>query len=155
MTLTSTDMTTLVTQAISTVDDPEYPGISIVDLGLLESVEVDRRSVRIGLIPTFSGCPALTMIAEDVRAALQSLDEVDTVEVQWLRSPAWSSSRVTELGRAALAHEFTVAVQIGSRSTACPRCGTTTTRESLFGPSRCREIHRCDTCRETIEVMRG
>lgn len=155
MTTSTLNMNVLVRDAVATVDDPEYPGVSIVDLGLLESLEVEGTSARIGLIPTFSGCPALAMIRDDVTTAVQAVEGISHVTVEWLRSPAWSSDRVTEAGRAALAQEFTVSVQVGSRSATCPRCGSPTERQSIFGPSRCRAVHRCANCNETVEVMRG
>ncbi len=148
-------MSTDVNDAIASVDDPEYPGVSIVDLGLLEFARIDGDAVHIGLIPTFSGCPALNMIADDVVAAVEAVDGVRSATVEWLRSPAWSPSRVTSTGRTRLNTEFTVAVQIGSRPPACPLCGSSTTRQSLFGPSRCRSVHRCESCQEVVEVMRG
>ena len=154
MSTTTLNMTALVRDAITTVHDPEYPGVSIVDLGLLERLEVDGVSAVVGLIPTFSGCPALTMIKDDVTAAVAAVDGIDLVTVEWLRSPAWSPDRVTEVGRAALAQEFTVSVQVGSKAT-CPLCGNMTQQRSLFGPSRCRSVHRCTHCDETVEVMRG
>ena len=145
----------LVRLAVSSVDDPEYPGVSIVDLGLLESLEVDGAVVAIGLIPTFSGCPALDMIAADVDAAVRAVDGIDDVSVSWLRSPAWSTDRLSRRGRQALASEFTVAVQIGNKTPLCPLCAGPTVEQSMFGPSRCRSVHRCEACSETVEVMRG
>ncbi len=144
-----------VRSAVFSICDPEYPGVSIVDLGLLESVEIEGGVVEIGLIPTFSGCPALAMIADDVEAAVLAVDGVCEVSVSWLRSPAWSPGRVSVRGKDALKTEFTVAVQIGTSTPECPLCGGPTVEKSMFGPSRCRSVHRCDACTETIEVMRG
>lgn len=144
-----------VLSAIASVDDPEYPGVSIVDLGLLEHVEVRNGVVGIGLIPTFSGCPALEIIRGDVDAAVRVVEGIDEVAVSWLTSPAWTPERLSERGRAALASEFTVAVQIGNGPALCPLCGKPTVEQSMFGPSRCRSVHRCESCTETIEVMRG
>lgn len=147
--------------AVATVDDPEYPGVSIVDLGLLESIEVSRPEtgrgclVEVGLIPTFSGCPALGMIADDVRTAASTVAGVDRTEVRWLGTPAWTVERISDAGRAAMAREFTVAVRIGRGPVACPRCGGETTEDSMFGPSRCRAVHLCPTCSEVVEVMRS
>jgi len=149
------DLEAAVLAAVASVDDPEYPGVSIVDLGLLEHVEVRRGIVGVGLIPTFSGCPALAMIADDVDAAVRVVEGVDQVSVSWLRSPAWSPERLSKRGREALATEFTVAVQIGRATPECPLCGGPTVEKSMFGPSRCRSVHRCETCSETVEVMRG
>ena len=147
-------------RAVASVDDPEYPGISIVDLGLLESLVVgpDGR-VEVGLIPTFSGCPARVIIAEDVAAAVSALPGVQGVDVSWLPSPAWSTDRISHDARQQLAGSFTVAVQLGRNGSAaiarCPRCGGPTEQQSMFGPSRCRAVHRCSTCSETVEVFRG
>ena len=143
-------------EAIALVDDPEYPGISIVDLGLLESIDIsDTGNVTIGLIPTFSGCPALSMIASDVEDSVSKIPAVGSVSVSWLRSPVWSVNRVSADARKIMANEFTVAVKIGKAPPACPRCGGQLRELSMFGPSRCRSVSRCDACTESIEVMRS
>ena len=149
--------------AVATVDDPEYPGISIVDLGLLESIEIrpagpgEAGDVVVGLVPTFSGCPALAMIADDVRAAVTSIDGLTSprVDVRWLTGPAWTVERLTGTARRTMAEEFTVAVRIGAGPVPCPRCGGDTAEESMFGPSRCRAVHVCRSCTEVVEVMRA
>ena len=142
--------------AVSSVDDPEYPGISIVDLGLLEriSVEADGR-IKVGLIPTFSGCPALAVIADEVKVAVEELPDVVDCTVEWLKSPAWHADRISHEARSCLERKFTVAVQIGERSPMCPLCASKTVEQSMFGPSRCRSVHTCTGCGETVEVMRG
>ncbi len=141
--------------AVATVDDPEIPGVSIVDLGLLETVTTtEDGTVAIGLIPTFSGCPALAMIAADVEAAVTLLPEVGEVTVEWLRSPVWTIERVTDDARRTMATNLTLAVRVDSGPTPCPRCDSPTVEKSEFGPSRCRAVHRCDSCLEVIEVMR-
>ena len=145
-------------QAISTVDDPEYPGLSIVDLGLLESIHLTPTGVTVGLVPTFSGCPALSVIAGEVRDAvgrIDGIDDVDDVNVVWLRAPPWTTERLTPRARQVLAGTFSVAVQIGSEVPPCPRCGGATTPQSPFGPSRCRAVRTCGRCREPVEVLRG
>lgn len=148
-------LTLAVHEAVSSVDDPEYPGISIVDLGLLERLEVTGGRASIGLIPTFSGCPALRMIADDVRDAVLRVRGIGEVAVDWLPAPAWTVDRVSADARATMAREFTVAVQLGTKPAPCPRCGAATLQTSLFGPSRCRAVHRCPACAETVEVMRS
>jgi len=145
--------------AVASVDDPEYPGISIVDLGLLETLDVTvdgtEATVAIGLIPTFSGCPALHIIASEVESAVAGLDAVDAVSVSWLSAPVWSVDRVSHDARSILAQEFTVGIAIGPKPAPCPRCGSPTVEQSLFGPTRCRSVHRCTLCHETVEVMRS
>ncbi len=150
------DMRSEVRAAIASVDDPEYPGLSIVDLGLLESFEVEPEGVvQVGLIPTFSGCPALAMIAQDVVDAVEEVEGVSSASVSWLRSPTWSAERLTQHAQETLADEFTVAVQIGQKAPVCPLCGSATTELSMFGPSRCRSVSRCKNCSETVEVLRA
>lgn len=142
--------------AVSSVDDPEYPGISIVDLGLLESIDVRADgTAHVGLIPTFSGCPALSVIAGDVVSAVEALRDVEHCEVEWLASPAWHADRISHEARTCLESKFTVTVQIGERPTMCPLCASKTVEQSMFGPSRCRSVHTCTGCGETVEVVRG
>ncbi|MEL7210778.1 MAG: hypothetical protein AAGK32_21495, partial [Actinomycetota bacterium] len=114
-----------------------------------------HRPLHIGLIPTFSGCPALAVIAADVEGAVARVTSVDAVEVRWLGTPVWSIDRVSADARATMAQEFTVAVRIGNGPVPCPRCGSPTDEQSVFGPSRCRSVHRCSNCVETVEVMRS
>lgn len=143
-------------RAIASVDDPEYPGISIVDLGLLETIDVDDDgAVTVGLIPTFSGCPALDVIATEVTAVVAEVPGVATCEVNWLNAPAWHTDRVSHEARACLERKYTVAVQLGERTPTCPLCASSTVEQSMFGPSRCRSVHTCSGCGETVEVMRG
>lgn len=149
--------------AVAAVDDPEYPGISIVDLGLLEAIEFVGEStagahVRVDLIPTFSGCPALDLIADDVRRSIEAIPHVAEAEIRWRTSPVWSLDRVSADARTALAKEFTVGIELGRRASGvstCPRCGAKTAEQSLFGPSRCRSVHECSGCGETVEVLRA
>jgi ring-1,2-phenylacetyl-CoA epoxidase subunit PaaD len=140
--------------AVAEVDDPELPGVSIVELGMLEQLTADDTgAVTIGLIPTFSGCPALAVIEERVRDAVGRVDGVRRLDVAFLPGPAWSVERISEAGRERLASGLTVAVERDGRA-ACPRCGTETVEQSMFGPTRCRAVHHCPGCGEVVEVMR-
>jgi ring-1,2-phenylacetyl-CoA epoxidase subunit PaaD len=138
------------------VFDPEYPDISVVDLGLVQSVEVSPDGATIiGLIPTFSGCPALAMIAADVREAVESLDGANVVSVQWLSSPIWSTERITADAKQRLSTEYTVVLRRKDGTLLCPVCGSTTVQDqSMAGPTRCRSIAWCSSCRNPVEVMR-
>lgn len=150
------DLELLVHGVLNEVDDPEYPGISIVELGLLEQVIIEPNGVvSIGLIPTFSGCPALAIIANEVERVVKGISGVDDATVTWLASPVWTVDRISPETQQRLASNFTVAVQIGRESPQCPRCGEPTVEQSMFGPSRCRAINRCPACSETVEVMRS
>lgn len=145
--------------AVASVDDPEYPGISIVELGLLETLEVKTDgTVVVGLIPTFSGCPALAMIADEIRSAVGAVAGIggaQHVEVRWLNAPVWTTERITKSARDAIARDFTVGVHINGGPVACPQCGSATNENSMFGSSRCRAIHFCSSCTEVVEVIRS
>ena len=145
----------MVNHAIATVDDPEYPGISIVDLGLVADVRIDGSAVEVDLVPTFSGCPALAMIAADVAAALDAVDGVEEVTVRFVAAPAWTPERITPAARRTMAASLGVAVAAPGRAPACPRCGAVAlVEQSMFGPVRCRSIQRCRACGEVVEAFR-
>ncbi len=142
-------------RALQDVDDPEYPGVSIVDLGLVEDVRVDGPRVEVDLVPTYSGCPALSMIASDVRAAVGALDGVGDVEVRFVAEPVWTPERITARARASMASSFGVAVASPGQPATCPRCGAgALVEQSAFGPVRCRSIQRCRSCGEVVETFR-
>ena len=140
--------------ALRAVHDPEYPDISIVDLGLVESVVAIDGQVTVGLIPTFSGCPALSMIAGDVRAAVQSIDHALVCQVEWLSSPVWEPARMSPTAQKQL-ESYTVVLRGRDGSLRCPVCGSfDVSEQSMAGPTRCRSIGWCDSCRNPVEVMR-
>jgi ring-1,2-phenylacetyl-CoA epoxidase subunit PaaD len=146
-------MSAAIWAALQSVDDPEYSGVSIVDLGLVERVWSGDGRVEIDLVPTFSGCPALEMIAADVRAAVSAL--ADDVAVRFVASPAWTPERITEPARRQLADELSIAVATPTRPARCPRCGAAALiEESMFGPVRCRSIRRCRACGDAVETIR-
>jgi ring-1,2-phenylacetyl-CoA epoxidase subunit PaaD len=141
--------------AVGSVGDPEYPDVSIVELGLLETLSVEGGVARIGLIPTFGGCPALAMIAADVRRAVEGVDGVDRCEVTWLRAPVWTTARMSDGARRTLADDYTVVLRGPDGGLRCPVCGGDDVEErSIAGPTRCRSIAWCATCRNPVEVMR-
>lgn len=151
----STTYLSSVADAVASINDPEYPDISIADLGLVESVEMNNGRAVIGLIPTFSGCPALAMIASDVQAAVEALDEVDTCTVEWLKSPVWGTERVTLSARSTLNLDYTVTLRRKDGSLRCPACGSDAVADqSAAGPTRCRSVAWCNSCRNVVEVMR-
>jgi ring-1,2-phenylacetyl-CoA epoxidase subunit PaaD len=147
-------------EALQTVKDPEIDSVSIIELGMLEEVEITSNDVLIKLLPTFMGCPALDIIKNNVIKAVSALDEVEKVEVKFIFSPPWTSDRVTEQGREKL-KEFGIAppprhiAETGEWQADCPYCGSTyTTMENLFGPTACRSILYCKSCKNPFEAMK-
>ncbi|NND74073.1 MAG: phenylacetate-CoA oxygenase subunit PaaJ [Ilumatobacter sp.] len=160
--MSSVPATTVVDQvrrAVASVDDPEYPGVSIADLGLVETIEVEDGSdgpvAVVGLIPTFSGCPALDMIATDVQHAVTALTDVRDCDVRWLSGPVWSTARMSPAATASLADQYTVVLRRKDGGLRCPVCGSDDVAvQSDAGPTRCRAIAWCASCRNPVEVMR-
>jgi len=150
-----------VRSAVATVPDPEYPDVSIVDLGLLESVRLETQVggevvAHVGLIPTFGGCPALAMIAADVRRAVESAEGIDRCDVDWLAGPVWSPDRMTRGARRTLADDYTVVLRHKDGGLRCPVCGSDDVDDlSMVGPTRCRSVAWCTSCRNAVEVMRN
>ncbi len=146
--------------ALQTVKDPEIDSVSIIELGMLDEVEITTNDVLIKLLPTFMGCPALDIIKNNVVKAVLSIDEVEKVDVKFIFHPPWTSDRVTDLGREKL-KEFGIAppprhiAETGEWQADCPYCGSTyTTMENLFGPTACRSILYCKSCKNPFEAMK-
>lgn len=143
------------------VKDPEIPVISIVDLGIISFVKVDGNSVQITLTPTFVGCPALDTIKNDITDTLRQAGIADVKVTVSFKNP-WSSSKISEKGRAAM-RSFGLAPPPQGvfedltilESAVCPRCGSEDTElRSQFGSTLCRSIHFCPQCRESFEQFK-
>lgn len=148
-----------VMDALQEVKDPEIDSVSIVDLGMVETVEVSESSVIIKLLPTFMGCPALDIIRKNVVSVIETLNAFERIEVQFIYDPPWTSDRVTDKGRESL-KKFGIApppklISEGEWHVDCPYCGSTyTTLENMFGPTACRSILYCKACKNPFEAMK-
>ncbi len=144
-----------VIDALRGVDDPEYPGVSVVDMGMIAAVEVANGQASVELITTFSGCPAHDVIAADIARAVGALDGITGVDVR-RSAESWDTSRLSGHARTVMAREFTVAVALPGRPAECPRCGEAAlVEQSPFGPARCRAVYSCHACHEVVEVLRA
>ncbi len=150
-----------VRRLLATVMDPEIPVLSVVDLGVIRFVEVSDSRVRVGLTPTYSGCPATRVIAESIEAALRA-DGFAAVEIVPVLSPAWSADHISAEGRARL-EAYGIAppnpgqVRDGSFGAPrrCPRCHSTDTEcVSPFGSTPCKALYRCRACREPFDYFK-
>lgn len=165
--------------AIESVPDPELPPVTVGHLGMLDGLTVhDDGRVQIDLLPTFSGCPATDLIREDVEAAVNAVDGVTAVSVRFRFDPPWTPQRIDAEGRRRL-RDFGITPPGGpvrsaavegladrdvlplsgpaSRSAPreCPYCGSDETeRDSAFGPTPCRAIHYCRSCRQPFEAFK-
>jgi ring-1,2-phenylacetyl-CoA epoxidase subunit PaaD len=153
-------------RALQDVVDPEIPTVSILDMGMVGHIQIDRSgAVTVEILPTFSGCPALPMIAKDVQERLSGEPGVRSVEVRFVFDPIWTSERISDEGRNRL-REFGITPaphtrgrplsMVQAQGAACPYCGSTrTTMENLFGPTPCRSIYRCADCRNPFERFKA
>jgi ring-1,2-phenylacetyl-CoA epoxidase subunit PaaD len=151
--------------ALRGVADPEIPAVSVVDMGMIRAVEVSDERVRVVVLPTFTGCPAIPMIERDVASAVAAVEGVRGVRVETSFDPPWTDSRITDEGRRKL-KEFGLApptgkgpiliTEIGLPAVAlCPFCGSGNTRaENAFGPTPCRALYYCDACRNPFEQFK-
>ncbi|MCH1626300.1 1,2-phenylacetyl-CoA epoxidase subunit PaaD [Fredinandcohnia quinoae] len=145
---------------LQNVKDPEIDSISIIELGMLEKLVITNDRVDIHLLPTFLGCPALDIIKKNILKSIDHLDRTKQFNVQFDFSPPWTSERVTEEGRERL-KEFGIAPppklvnESGRWQVDCPYCNSSyTTMENIFGPTACRSILYCKTCKNPFEAMK-
>lgn len=149
--LTAEDVYTI----LATVKDPEIPVISIKDLGILQQVKLQGNTVQVGIIPTYSGCPAMYAIKSDIQAELQK-HGIDEVEIQLLDQPVWTTDMITEKGKAAMqAYGIAPPLSAGEKSIKCPQCGSeNTTVISEFGSTACKALYRCESCLEPFDYFK-
>ena len=146
----------------ATVVDPEVPVLTIEDLGVLRRVAVNGSHVTVEITPTYSGCPAVDAMRDDIVSVLGSAGYSD-VEVRQVLAPAWTTDWMSEAGAKKL-EEYgiaapaprgtggTISLGLGIR---CPHCGSMHTRElSRFGSTSCKALYVCQRCQEPFDYFK-
>jgi len=147
----------------ATVCDPEIPVLTIEDLGILRDAHISETGqVLVTITPTYSGCPAMDAIRDDVTSALTSAG-YDDVAVRLVLSPAWTTDWMSDDGKAKLA-EYGIAPPTGKAaagpvrlglSVKCPQCSSLDTREmTRFGSTSCKALYVCNDCREPFDYFK-
>ncbi|WP_229662116.1 1,2-phenylacetyl-CoA epoxidase subunit PaaD [Agromyces bauzanensis] len=149
----------------ATVTDPEIPVLTIEDLGVLRSVEVeDGGAVHVELTPTYSGCPAMDAMRDDVVLALTHAGYAD-VDVKLVLAPAWTTDWMSEDGKQKL-REYGIQAPTGHAAVRggpvrvrmavkCPRCNSLNTREiARFGSTSCKALYECLDCLEPFDYFK-
>ena len=150
--------------ALEEIADPEIPVVSLVELGVIRSVDVENGHVHVEFTPTFLGCPALEFMKRAMAKKVAELGAEPDVEV--IADDSWSTDRITPAGREKLRaagfappapREATAPrlLQLQRSVFRCPYCGSTETRlENIFGPTPCRSIRYCESCRQPFEQFK-
>jgi len=145
------------------VTDPEIPVLTIIDLGVVHRVEVNQDSIYIELMPTYTGCPAMDVMQEDIVKAFENSKY--TIKIKLVLSPAWTSDRINKKGRAALKAygvappaKITIdkaALLDGAKVIACTNCGSKNTQlVSQFGSTACKALFKCLDCLEPFDYFK-
>ena len=145
------------------VSDPEVPVLSVVDLGVVRNVSIQEENVHITITPTYSGCPAMKTMEDDIRKKLAD-NHINKVSFETVLSPAWTTDWLSENGRIKL-KEYGIAPPenevdksvLFSEPTIvpCPKCDSTDTRMvSQFGSTACKAHYRCNSCQEPYDYFK-
>ena len=150
----------------ATVCDPEIPVLTIADLGILRNVDVTDNHVTVTITPTYSGCPAMDAIRDDLYTAFKK-EGYDDVQVDLVLAPAWTTDWMTEAGKQKL-QQYGIAPPTGnskagghsgpirlSLAVKCPQCSSLNTKElTRFGSTSCKALYVCQDCREPFDYFK-
>ncbi|PQJ14330.1 phenylacetate-CoA oxygenase subunit PaaJ [Nonlabens tegetincola] len=148
---------------LESVSDPEIPVLSVIDLGVIRSVQLDEDHVTIQLTPTYSGCPAMDVIGDDLDRAFAKAGYTTTIQL--IMSPPWTTDWITERGRKAM-EEYGIAAPLeptadkdvllnNKKLVKCTNCGSTNTKlVSQFGSTACKAMFQCDDCLEPFDYFK-
>ncbi|MBQ4802687.1 phenylacetate-CoA oxygenase subunit PaaJ [Aquimarina sp. MMG015] len=150
-------------EILQNVSDPEIPVLSIMDMGVVRSAKIVDDTVYVNITPTYSGCPAMDVIGDDIVSAFQK-ERMDA-KVSLVLSPAWTTDWITPRGRKAL-EDYGIAAPLeeeadkevllgNKRIVKCPQCGSNNTKMiSQFGSTACKALFQCDDCLEPFDYFK-
>lgn len=147
--------------------DPEIPTVSVVDLGIVRDVSLNGKAVHVVITPTYSGCPAMRLIEEEIGIALHKAGYVSSISTTY--SPPWTTDWMSEKGREAM-RASGIAPPVGMADTTlvqfpwkkkkpvevpCPRCGSQkTSLANEFGSTACKALYVCQTCQQPFDYFK-
>lgn len=151
-------------ELLSMINDPEVPAISIVDLGIVRNVEVLNEKVTVTLTPTYSGCPAMKMIEDEIRRVLGE-HWIFSVLINIIYSPAWTTDCISETAKEKLKNYGIAPPHLVSQSPLlqivlphvdCPHCNSKNTKlKSEFGSTACKAYYFCNSCQQAFEYFKA
>ena len=148
---------------LSQVSDPEIPVLSIMDMGVVRSAVIENDIVKVEITPTYSGCPAMDVIGDDIKKVLKDAGYDSKIEL--ILHPAWTTDWITPKGRKAL-EDYGIAAPLeaeadkdvllnGKRLVTCTNCHSQNTRlVSQFGSTACKAQFQCDDCQEPFDYFK-
>lgn len=157
--MSGTDRKETIVTILREVADPEIPVLTIADLGILRDVEIRGDEINVIITPTYNGCPAMDMIAMNIRLALLE-HGYKNIKITSVLSPAWTTDWISEEGKRKL-KEYGIAPPV-TRSDVpsdllieCPQCHSTNTRLiSEFGSTACKALYQCNDCKEPFDYFK-
>ncbi len=144
------------------ITDPEIPVITIEELGILRSVNIQRDKVTVEITPTYSGCPAMNAIEKEIKSVLKK-NGIENAEVKLVLFPVWTTDWMSDEAKEKLrAYGISPPGKLnrmnsitGDRKAECPRCGSkNVTLVSLFGSTACKAIYKCNDCLEPFDQFK-
>jgi ring-1,2-phenylacetyl-CoA epoxidase subunit PaaD len=150
-------------EILETVSDPEIPVLSIMEMGVVRSAKIINGIVEVQITPTYSGCPAMDVIGDDIISVFKQKGYVAKVEL--ILSPAWTTDWITPKGRLAL-EKYGIASPLSESAdkealfgnkkvVKCPQCGSFNTKlVSQFGSTACKALFQCDDCLEPFDYFK-
>lgn len=147
---------------LKTVNDPEIPVLSVIDLGILREIKIENEFIEVVITPTYSGCPAMDFIGMNIRKTLLE-NGFGEIKITHRLSPAWTTDWITEEGKEKLiAYGIAPPVSksfdknyLDNLSVQCPRCHSINTKLiSQFGATACKAIYQCNDCREPFDYFK-
>lgn len=148
---------------LESVSDPEIPVLSIMEMGVVRQAKMVDGITEVVITPTYSGCPAMDVIADDIKAAFHKVGLQAKVEL--VLSPAWTTDWITPKGRLAL-EKYGIAAPLDAEAdkeallgnkkiVKCPQCGSTQTKlVSQFGSTACKALFQCEDCKEPFDYFK-
>lgn len=139
---------------LDAVPDPEIPVISVVDLGVVRDVSISEEGVEVTITPTYTGCPAMSVIAFDIETALAQKG-IEKITLKTQIAPAWTTDWLSKKGRARLEDYGIAPPQVAGGPERCPQCKSTNVeRISQFGSTPCKAQWRCQSCLEPFDYFK-
>ncbi|WP_397361944.1 1,2-phenylacetyl-CoA epoxidase subunit PaaD [Olleya sp. R77988] len=163
MTTTEQNIDEILIPILEQVSDPEIPVLSIMDMGVVRTAVIENDIVKVQITPTYSGCPAMDVIGDDIKSALKNAGY--NSEIELILAPAWTTDWITPRGRKAL-EDYGIAAPLsaeadisvlleGKRLVKCTNCGSKNTRlVSQFGSTACKAQFQCEDCQEPFDYFK-